>query len=65
MNIRKTINKNTDIMIATDILLNIQMRKTKGYSKGIKSLRKYLSLIFIFWGLIQFSPIELNTNVYK
>ncbi len=27
-------------------------RKTKGYSKGIKSFRKYLSLIFVFWGLL-------------
>ncbi len=27
-------------------------RKTKGYSKSIKSLRKYLSLIFVFLGLI-------------
>ncbi len=26
--------------------------KTKGYSKGIKSLRKYLSLVFVFWRLI-------------
>ena len=27
-------------------------RETKGNSKGIKSLRKYLSLIFVFLGLI-------------
>ncbi len=27
-------------------------RETKGYNKGIKSLRKYLFLIFVFWGLI-------------
>ena len=27
-------------------------RRTKGYSKGIKSLRKYLALVFVYWGLI-------------
>ena len=27
-------------------------RRTKAYSKGINSLRKYLALIFVYWGLI-------------
>ncbi len=38
-------------------------RKTKGNSKGIRSLRKNLSLIFVFWGLIWFLPTRLNTSL--